>query len=101
MIEINFPTLKKYFKNYNNMSLLIILLDNCQKHVYRNIPNQSEAVKIQIMDKENFDTFERSLKFRKWYSSPFWLKTLNSKEEILRNSVYELIKKEFNELIIN
>ena len=53
MIEItNFPTLKKYFKSYNNMPLMILLLDNGHKHIYRNITNQSECVNVRLMDEK-------------------------------------------------
>ena len=94
MIETNFPTIKKYFESYNNMPLYIVLLENEQEHIYYNIEGQSECVKVQLMDKNSFEIFDKNTKFRKWFSS-YWICSLDKRDEILRNAVYELIKREF------
>ncbi len=96
MIETNFPTIKKYFESYSNMPLYIVLLENEQKHKYYNIENQSECIKVRLMDKNSFEDFDKNTKFRKW-SRSFWIKRLDKRNEILRNEVYELIESEFKD----
>ena len=96
MIEVNFPTLKKYFKYYYNMPLLIVLLKSGQKHVYWNIEKQTECIKVQTMDQTKFAEFDKSMKFKKWLSG-FWIGHFDEREEILRNEVYKIIEDEFKD----
>lgn len=100
MIEVNFPTLKKYFRYYNNMPLLIVLLKSGHKHVYWNIEKQTECIKVQIMDEAKLAEFDKNMKFKKWLSG-FWLGHIDEREEILRNDVYKLIEDEFKNFYKN
>jgi hypothetical protein len=110
MLDLNFPISKSSFKTYSKLPIVIALvLDEGriknqksfgEKHVYGNVSTESSPINVTCIRKEEFDDYNKKmLKFRWFYSPSYSLNTSYHPDEPLRNEVYKMILKEYEELI--
>jgi hypothetical protein len=110
MLDLNFPISKSSFKTYSKLPIVIALvLDEGriknqksfgEKHVYGNVSTESSPINVICIRKEEFDDYNKKmLKFRWFYSPSYSLNTSYHPDEPLRNEVYKMILKEYEELI--
>ena len=108
-IEANFPTSASSFEHYAHFPIVIALVvddERFQKdgwlgarHIFGNVKKSQKSVTVEVLTKEEFPEFEKTLYAHRWHHFPHWLLPDNfPNEEYLRNGVYDLIRREYDKL---
>jgi len=110
-VETNFPTSKKIFKTYQSKPICVVLAVDPNKitkaeylgnrYFYANVLDQRNDVEVVLVKSANeYKKIHSKLKRHLSWSNPYWGFGFSfPRNEPLRESVYEIIEREYKELI--
>lgn len=105
VVELNFPTIKNSFETFRDFPMRIFVVENYERkiasvHLFGGISTQKEALKITALNDPDEQKLKSMISQYKHHSfRPFGLFSRNLFEnEPLRRGVYELIKKEYQQV---
>lgn len=110
LIEINFPSSKHSFETYKEFPIKIVLaidyelpknqLQFGERFLFSRMELQDEPVVVDIVDMKNVSMIEDKLYHHRWLYYPYWgIGSGTSDKEPLCNAIYELVRREYEELI--
>jgi hypothetical protein len=111
MIETNFPTSKNLFKTYKSKPICIVLAVDPNKitkseylgnrYFYANVSAQQNDVEVVLASsKTEYEKIHSKLIHHLSWTNPYWGFGFSfPRKEPLRESVYDIIEREFKELI--
>ncbi len=111
IIETNFPTSKYLFKTYKSKPICIVLSVDPNKitkseylgrrYFYANVSNQKNDVEVILVRSiSEYEKIHSKLKHHLSWSNPYWGFGFSfPRKEPLRESVYDIIEREYKDLI--